>query len=85
MQLHVMEGLISALQLLDSLDSETEEAEPATVQQEAVVQLSIHVVNGTSCKESIKLQSMIGKLHLLILVDFGSSTTFISQRLVQQL
>ncbi|XP_037424582.1 uncharacterized protein LOC119289334 [Triticum dicoccoides] len=86
-QLHVMEEFISALQLSDSSDSETEteEANATAGQSESVMQISVQAVNGTSCKESIKLQGMVGKLHLLILVDSGSSNTFISQKLVQQL
>ena len=52
---------------------------------EVVMKLSIHVVTGTSCKESVKLQGMIGKTHLLIRVDSGSSNSFVSEKLVQQL
>lgn len=49
------------------------------------MKLSVQAVTGTSSKESIKLQGMVGKRQLLILVDSGSSTNFIKVDLVKDL
>ena len=62
-----------------------EDSDTASETEETVMKLSIQAVSGTSCKESIKLQGMIGKTHLLILIDSGSSNNFISEKLVEKL
>ena len=82
-----MEELLSALQIPDLGDPvpSIAESESGDEPDEVVMKLSIHAVTGTSCKESVKLQGMIGKTHLLILVDSGSSNSFVSEKLVQQL
>ena len=78
-----MEELLSALQLPEQLDEAQviADTDTASETEETVMKLSLQAVSGTSCKESIKLQGMIGKTHLLILIDSGSSNNFISEKL----
>lgn len=63
-QIHVIEELLSALQLPDNSDEAParEDSDAPSDTEETVMKLSIQAVSGTSCKESIKLQGMIGKL-----------------------
>ena len=88
-QLHVMEELWDALQSQDSTvsdsDSEHQPTEPTDKESDDCMKLSVQAATGTSSKESIKLQGMVGKRQLLILVDSGSSTNFIRADLAKEL
>ena len=89
MQLHVLELLWDALQSQDSAvsdsDSEHQPTEPTDKESDDCMKLSVQAATGTSSKESIKLQGMVGKRQLLILVDSGSSTNFIIAYLTKEL
>ena len=88
-QLHVMEELWDAMQSQDSAvsdsDSEHQPTEPTDKESDDCMKLSVQAATGTSSKESIKLQGMVGKRQLLILVDSGSSTNFIRADLAKEL
>lgn len=49
------------------------------------LKLSIHAMAGTEGAETLKLRAMVGNQVLLILVDSGSSTSFINSSMVDRL
>ena len=88
-QLHVMEELWDALQVSESASSESDSEQmvspPADKDSDDCMKLSVQAATGTSSKESIKLQGMVGKRQLVILVDSGNSTNFIRADLAKEL
>jgi hypothetical protein len=84
-QLHVVEELLSLLSQeelrgIDNTESSGEE-------QEVVCSVSLHALTGSTSDVPgvIQLQAFIEKHEILILVDSGSSTSFINQQLAQEL
>ncbi|XBJ04555.1 hypothetical protein VPH35_023472 [Triticum aestivum] len=86
-QLHVLEELITSLDISDDKDDNgwPEEHTPDPDEDDHVMKLSVHAACGAQCKKSIQLQGFIGKQEVLILVDSGSSSNFISSKLVDRL
>lgn len=81
-QLHVLEELLEVFQLRE--DDEVCQNEEAESSEEELV-VSECVVSGTMGKKTIRLQGLIQNHEVLILIDSGSSNSFISQQLVEKL
>ena len=85
-QLHVLEELLEALQITnssenvpDSDDSDDDDG------KEHVMKLSVHALEGTTSRTSMRLNGLIANQNVLILIDSGSSSNFISQQLTAKL
>lgn len=84
--LHVLEELLDALQLeTKSDDEQSGTSDRETEQDTEVMSISEDEVNGIAKRRTIKLQGLIQKQSVLILVDSGSSHNFISKKLVTAL
>ena len=81
-QLHVLEELLEVFHLRE--DDEVCQNEEAESSEEELV-VSECVVSGTMGKKTIRLQGLIQNHEVLILIDSGSSSSFISQQLVEKL
>lgn len=81
--LHVMEEVLDVLQLDGSNEGDNDGSIHDS--DEELLSLSQHAVEGLQVKKTMRFQGLIGNCELLILVDSGSSTTFIAEELVQQL
>lgn len=57
----------------------------AAATPDALLKLSVHAATGTTSRQSFKLHGLIGKHELLILIDSGSSSNFISEDLVERI
>jgi hypothetical protein len=64
-----------ALQQLDQEDKEVEEA----------YKLSINAISGTDREDCMRVRALIQNQVLVMLVDSGNSSSFVSQRIVDQL
>jgi hypothetical protein len=87
-QLHVLEELLEALQITDGapeVASDGDESDSAGSDTEEMMKLSVHAMSGTTSRRSMRLQGVIGKQSVLILIDSGSSSNFISQHLAAKL
>ncbi|KAK1609631.1 hypothetical protein QYE76_033304 [Lolium multiflorum] len=84
-QLHVVEELLSLLsqEELTGIDS----TESSSDEPEVICSVSLHALTGSTSDVPgvIQLQAFIEKHEILILVDSGSSTSFINQQLAQGL
>ena len=49
------------------------------------MKLSVHAMSGTPSRRSMRLQGQVGKHSVIILIDSGSTSNFISQQLADQL
>lgn len=85
MQLHVVEELL-ALFTADEVTG-SEPASPESAEPETLCSLSIHAMNGSAAEASgaIQLHAVIGDHGILLLVDSGSSTSFINKQLAESL
>lgn len=82
-QLHVLEELLEVLQLQESDEMEKEEGNESSEEEELVLsECALSVVIG---KKTIRLQGIIQNQELLILVDSGSSSSFIAEHVVDKL
>lgn len=50
-----------------------------------IVELSMHAINGSLGSGTLKLKGRLRNMPILILLDTGSTTTFLSSRLVEEL
>lgn len=82
-QLHVSEELLEVLQLQESDEMEKEEGNESSEEKELV--LSECALSGVIGKKTIRLQGLIQNQELLILVDSGSSSSFIAEHVVDKL
>lgn len=74
------------LVLVESEEAEVEEVEEAEVVLEAkVLQLSLRSKEGLTSNKSFKVWGLIGNRAVLILIDSGASTNFVSYKLVEEL
>ena len=69
-------GLVLTDEVLQKLEHEEK-----CVQE--LCQLSWNAINGTECDGCMRVQALIQDQMLMMLIDLGSSTTFISQRIVK--
>jgi hypothetical protein len=79
--LQVMEELMEAMQM----DLSDQLSEGTTDSEEELLALSLSAVNGVHGKKTMTLQGKVGNQTILILLDSGSSSTFISSRIVELL
>jgi hypothetical protein len=79
--LHVVEELLDAIHVEDT---DNEEDDSSNIDEEMLA-ISLAVAEGFQGRKTIKLQGLINKKEILILIDFGSSGTFISSTVAQQL
>jgi hypothetical protein len=81
--MHVMEEMLDILQL--SYDSKEEDnADQSNSDTELLALSLLCAVAGTSRKKTMRLLGLCGKQEMLILIDSGSSTSFISETIVQK-
>jgi hypothetical protein len=84
-QLHIVEELLAMLSTEEVIGSDSPESNSEGV--ETACSISLHAMTGSTTGVSgvIQLQAFIGKHEVLILVDSGSSTSFINTQLAAQL
>lgn len=84
-QMHVVEELLAMFTSEEITGSEP--ASPDSSEHETVCSLSIHAMNGTTAEASgvIQLHALLNDHEILILVDSGSSTSFINKQLAGSL
>jgi hypothetical protein len=77
-----MEEMLNVLQLGDA-KATLSYSEHSDNESELLI-LSVCAAAGTSDKKTLRLQGMCGKQEMLILVDSGNSTSFLSQAWAKQ-
>jgi hypothetical protein len=81
--LHVLEEVLQTLQ--SDSDSEATHSSSSDEDTDEVFQLSQSAAAGVQGKKTLKLSGLVGKHEILILIDSGSSCTFISEHTAQAL
>jgi uncharacterized protein YihD (DUF1040 family) len=82
--LHLLEELLTALQIQESDDMDEVQSEDTVIEDNVMaVQSDPKLRNGK--RQTLKLLARIGKQHVFLLVDSGSVGTFISEELVKKL
>jgi hypothetical protein len=81
--LHVVEELLQVMQ--SGSDSDSEDSSFDSSDSESLMMLSAHATAGTTHSKSIRLQGTVQGKQVLILVDSGSTGSFISQYAADQL
>jgi hypothetical protein len=81
--LHVVEELLQVMQ--SASDSDSEDSSFDSSDSESLMMLSAHATAGTTHSKSIRLQGTVQGKQVLILVDSGSTGSFISQYAADQL
>lgn len=81
-QLHVLEELLEVLQIQENQEA-GQDCESEGSDEELVV--SECAVSGTMGKRTVRLQGLIQNQEVLILIDLGSSSSFVAQHLVDSL
>lgn len=81
-QIHVLQEVLDLFQLDSDVASEHDIAE---VSSHLCITLSVAVVSGVTSPRTMCLHGVIQKLPVLVLVDSGSSHTFISAQIASQL
>jgi predicted aspartyl protease len=71
-----LEEVLEAISVDDSQDEAQEAA--STSSEEEVLSLSMSAVEGIQGKKTMRLQGLVNNQEVLLLVDSGSSSTFIS-------
>lgn len=79
--LHVLEELCDAVNTQDSSD----DVNSNSSSDEEVLSLSLEAMEGLQGKKTTRIQGLINKQEVLILIDSGSSSTFISNTATQKL
>jgi predicted aspartyl protease len=74
--IHILEEVLEAISVDDSQDEAQEAA--STSSEEEVLSLSVSAVEGVQGKKTMRLQGLVNNQEVLLLVDSGSSSTFIS-------
>jgi predicted aspartyl protease len=82
-QIHQLTVEDMSIVLTDEVLLKLEQEEEHIV--EGLHQLSWKAIKGTKCDGCMRVQSLIQDRVLVMLIDSGSSTTFISQRMVTKL
>lgn len=81
-QIHVLEELLEVLQLQEDAEPIGTEEEESSEEELVLFECALA---GTMGKKTIRLQGLIKNQELLILVDSGSSSSFIAEHLVGKL
>lgn len=79
--LHVLEELWDAINSPEHSDGE----DLNTSSDEEILSLSVEALEGFQGKKTIRLQGLVHKQEVLILIDSGSSSTFISAAAAKRL
>lgn len=74
--LHILEELMELLPVEDAKEHSTDSSDSS---EEEVFSLSQYATVGVQGKKTMKLHAMVNNQELLILIDSGSSCTFISE------
>ena len=88
--LQVLEEFLDAMNIeeefLDAMNIEEEDPEEEEISsEEDVLSLSLAATEGIQGKKTIKLQELIHNQEILLLVDSGSSSTFINTQTAEKL
>jgi len=88
--LQVLEEFLDAMNIeeefLDAMNIEEEDPEEEEISsEEDVLSLSLVATEGIQGKKTIKLQELIHNQEIILLVDSGSSSTFINTQTVEKL
>lgn len=67
------------------MEKVVEEMEQLLVQQEAPSEISVNALSGSKSIGTIRLQGMIKGKRISILIDSGSTHSFIDSRMIKQL
>ena len=81
--LHIMEEVLDAMSIEDTSTDEQEHLDSSS--DEEVLSLSWSAHEGIQGRKTIRLQGLINNQEILLLVDSGSSSTFISAAVVHRL
>jgi hypothetical protein len=81
--LHVLEEVLDALQHASSGDDSKEGS--SDEEEDQVFQLSSCAAEGVQGKKTIKLSGLVNNQEILILIDSGSSCTFINEKTAAKL
>jgi len=81
--LHIMEEVLDAMSIEDTSTDEQEPLDSSS--DEEVLSLSWSAHEGIQGRKTIRLQGLINNQEILLLVDSGSSSTFISAVAVHKL
>jgi len=81
--LHIMEEVLDAMSIEDTSTDEQEHLDSSS--DEEVLSLSWSAHEGIQGRKTIRLQGLINNQEILLLVDSGSSSTFISAAAVHRL
>jgi hypothetical protein len=87
-QLHVLEELLESLHIADeapTIETESADSDTADSETEEMMKLPVHAACGTTSRRSMRLEGVIGKQSVMILIDSGSSSNFMSQQLADKL
>lgn len=79
--LHILEEMMDVLGF-DSQDDSPDQAAPST---EKLMALSYQAISGTDGPMAMQIQGLINGKEVLILIDSGSTSSFITERLVKEL
>jgi hypothetical protein len=84
-QLHIVEELLAMFSPEELTGSDSNDS--PTTEAETVCSISVHALTGSSVNvpEVIQLQAFIEDKEILILVDSGSSTSFVNTQLASKL
>ncbi|CAN6236915.1 unnamed protein product [Urochloa humidicola] len=80
--LHILEEVLDAMNVEEQ---NSEAVDSGTSSDEEILSMSVHAVEGIQGKKTMKLQAFIQNQEILILVDSGSSSTFINGDTAQKL
>jgi hypothetical protein len=76
--MHILEEVLEVMQQGSSSTEEVDTKSISSDDEEELLSLSLSAVQGIQGPKTLKLQGLIQKQEILILVDSGSSSTFIS-------
>lgn len=80
--MHVMEEVLEVLKIEQTTSSDSESESQESDQE--VLSLSSFAAEGVQGKKTIRLQALFQNQEILLLVDSGSSGTFVSEALVEK-
>ncbi|CAN6292538.1 unnamed protein product [Urochloa humidicola] len=83
--LHVLDELFDVLQIEEEFDASPQDSGSASGTDDKVLTISFHATAGTVGQKTIRLNGLIDKQEVLMLIDSGSGGNFISQSMVDAL
>jgi hypothetical protein len=79
-QLHVLQEVLE----LFKMEMDDEDTASITSKSQSFLALSAHAVNGTEGPRTMRMQGRIQDIPIVILIDSGSSHTFLSKHVARQ-